>query len=183
MSTCAVWTSEGCGRLVRALAVASVAAAVCLAPAWLGAEDKDLAAAAAGAQVIKYTSQLDAEHGAHKIIEEHAAGSGWLSRDGSLPQEIIVRLPAVSRFNTLVLSAAGETTAEWARDVAVYAAEPFPTMGGWKLVAEVRLEARPGDQTFTVPESDGRFVRLLITSTQSPGAARVALDRVKLLRR
>jgi hypothetical protein len=166
-------------RWIRAIATA----AVLVAPAWAAGDDADLASARGGAQIIKYTSQVGTERGPGKLIEEHAAGAGWRSRDGALPQEIIVRLPAVTRFNTVGLSVAGDPAGEWARDVAIYAAEPFPTMGGWKLVAEVRLAGQPGEQLFTVPEFDGRFVRLLITSTQAANAAGVSLDRFKLFRR
>ena len=56
-------------------------------------------------------------------------------------------------------------------------------MGGWKLVAEVRLARQTTDQTFTVDEMDGRFIRLLIIAAQSPGAPRVSLAQFKLFMR
>ena len=65
----------------------------------------------------------------------------------------------------------------------MYAADPFPTMGGWKLVAQVELVPEPGDQSFSVPASDGRFIRLLITRAQSADAPRVSLGKFKLFMR
>src|SRR5262249_8702324 len=137
-----------------------------------------------GAQVIKYTSQLGDEWRADKLIDEHAGSDGWAAGDSSLPQEIILRLPAVSRFNTLVFRLGAESPERrGARDIAVYTAELFPTMGGWKLLAEVQLAPRPGDQVFAVPPTDGRFIRLVITSGQGPEGQRLSLDGFKLFNR
>lgn len=150
----------------------------------LTAQEINLVAARNGVQVIKYTSQLGGEWSADKLIDEHTDSGGWVANDGSLPQEIIFRLPAVARFNTVVLRLpADKQDRRWARDVAIYAAELFPTMGGWKLVTEVQLAPKPGDQAFSVTPSDGRFIRLLITSGQGPEGARVSLDAFKLYNR
>jgi hypothetical protein len=56
-------------------------------------------------------------------------------------------------------------------------------MGGWKLVTTVSLARQTTDQTFTVPPTDGRFVRLLITAAQAPDAPRVSLGQFKLFLR
>jgi hypothetical protein len=155
-----------------------------LGPISVGAEEKNLVAARNGGQVIKYTSELGGEWRAEKLIDEHATPGGWASANGPFPQEIIVRLPVSSRFNTLVFNLeSGASDGEWARDIAVYTADPFPTMGGWKLVAQVQLGRHPTDQVFTVAPQDGRFIRLLITSAQSPDAARVSLNQFKLFMR
>jgi hypothetical protein len=101
-----------------------------------------------------------------------------------MPQEIIFRLPASSRFNTLVFNTGSDAVdGQWAREVSVYTADPFPTMGGWKLAAQVELKREPVDQVFTVPAVDGRFIRLLISSAQSTGAPRVSLGRFKVFLR
>jgi hypothetical protein len=168
---------------VRARVITPVLVAVAMLMVWAPtttAQDKDLAAARHGAEVIKYTSQAGPQWPAARLIDEPAAAGGWASADASLPQEIVVRLPASARFNTLVFNLDGAPRAEWAKEVSVYAADPFPTMGGWRLVGSVRLEPTPGDQTFKVDQADGRFIRLLITSTQSPAASRVALGRFGL---
>jgi hypothetical protein len=170
-------------------ATAGVAVAVTLgALTWLGAaataEETNLLAARGGAEIIKRTSELGGDWRAARLIDEQTGPTGWASADGSLPQEIIFRLPALSRFNTLVFDPSSSAPAgEWAKDIAVYAADPFPTMGGWKLVAHVQLKREPGDQTFSVPPTDGRFIRLEITSAQAPGAPRVSLNKFKLFLR
>ena len=167
-----------------ATAVTLVATATWLAPASLPAEEKNLVAARNGAQVIKYTSQLGGEWRAEKLIDDQVTPAGWASADGSMPQEIIFRLPALWRFNTLVFNPQSEAPdSQWARDVSVYTADPFPTMGGWKLVAQVRLTRQPVDQVFTVAPVDGRFIRLLITGAQSPDAARVSLNEFRVFMR
>ena len=164
----------------RSLA-AALATLVMTCAAVLHAEEQNLAAAGQGAQVIKYTSEQGGPWRAENIIADQATPPGWASADGSLPQELIVRLPVSSRFNTLIVSlSGGSPQAEWARAVSVYAADPFPTMGGWRLVGSVELAPTPGDQVFAVAPSEGRFIRVLITSAQSPGAARVSLGRFKL---
>jgi len=151
---------------------------------WLSAQEVNLAGARNGSQVIKYTSERGGEWRAEKLIDERATSGGWASADGSLPQEIIVRLPAPSRFNTLVFNLdGGAPESEWARDIAIYTADPFPTMGGWKLVTIVSLARQAGDQTFTVTSMDGRFVRLLITSAHTPAAPRVSLRQFRLFLR
>ena len=148
------------------------------------ADERDLVAAASGGQVIKYTSELGGDWRAARLIDGAAAPGGWASADASMPQEIIFRLPASTRFNTLVFMGPGDPArGQWAREVAVYAADPFPTMGGWKLVAQVELVPEPGDQSFSVPASDGRFIRLLITRAQSADAPRVSLGKFKLFMR
>jgi hypothetical protein len=148
------------------------------------AEERNLAAARNGAQVIKYTSEQGGPWRAERLIDEHESPGGWASADGSLPQEIIVRLPASARFNTLVFDLdSGAPAGEWARDVSIYTADPFPTMGGWKLVAAVSLARQVGAQTFAVTSTDGRFVRLLITAAQASDAPRVSLGRFGLFLR
>ncbi|HEY7038318.1 MAG TPA: discoidin domain-containing protein [Methylomirabilota bacterium] len=158
--------------------------AACLAPISTPAEERNLAAARHGAQVIKHTSERGGAWRAEALIDEHQTPGGWASADGSLPQEIIVRLPAAARFNTLVFNLdSGAPEGEWARDVSIYTADPFPTMGGWKLVATVSLARQAADQTFSVTSTDGRFVRLLITSAQAPDAPRVSLGQFRLFLR
>jgi hypothetical protein len=153
-------------------------------PASLFAEDKNLVASRNGAQVIKYTSQRGDEWRADKLIDEQITPAGWASADSSMPQEIIFRLPAPSRFNTLVFNPTSDAPdSEWAKDISVYTADPFPTMGGWKLVARVQLTRRPTDQVFTVAAQDGRFIRLVIASAQSPDAPRVSLNEFKVFMR
>ncbi|HTS54049.1 MAG TPA: discoidin domain-containing protein [Burkholderiales bacterium] len=145
------------------------------------AEDNILSPAR-GARIIKRTSE-DPQAVAANLIGP-AASAGWRSADGSLPQEILFELPAATRFNTLVFTAAKDAPVdEWPRDVEVYTADPFPTMGGWRLVARATLSTEPGDQTLAVPPADGRFIRLLILSRQREGAARTALAQVKLFMR
>jgi hypothetical protein len=134
-----------------------------------------------GARVLKRTSEDPAAPAAN-LIDERSA-EGWRSGDGTFPQEIIVQLPAVTRFNTLVFTLAGAEPDEWPRDVEVYAAEPFPTMGGWRLAGRVTLERRAGDQTVTVTAVDGRFIRLLILSAQGGGVPRISLGRLKIFAR
>jgi hypothetical protein len=167
-----------------AVVVALATTVASLAPSLLPAEEKNLVGARNGAQVIKYTSELGGEWRAEKLIDEQITPAGWASADGSLPQEIIFRLPALSRFNTLVFNPQSEAPdSQWAQDVSVYTADPFPTMGGWKLVARVQLTRQPMDQVFTVDPVDGRFIRLVITSAQSPDAPRVSLNEFKLFLR
>src|SRR5262245_883564 len=171
---------SGATRALWAATAAAVAAAAALLATQTAAQE-NLAAARQGSQVIKYTSEQGGPWRAANIIDEGTTPGGWASADHSLPQEITVRLPAASRFNTLVFSLnSGAPEGQWAREIAVYAADPFPTMGGWKLVATVELAAKLDDQPFTVPQANGRFVRLLITSTQSPDAPRSSLARFKL---
>ena len=105
MSTCAVSRSDRHVRVVVAAGVAILAlASVWLAPVSMPAEERNLAAARNGGQVIKYTSERGGQWRAERLIDEQATPSGWASGDNSLPQEIIVRLPAPSRFNTLVFN-------------------------------------------------------------------------------
>jgi hypothetical protein len=183
MRTCARSASErrhpGAATAVIAAALTLLAASLGAAPAF--AQDRNLAAARHGAKVIKYTSQAGEQWRAEHLIEEGTAPGGWASADGSFPQEIVVRLPAPSRFNTLAFTLdSGAPEREWARDISVYAADPFPTMGGWKLVGTVRLARQPADQVFAVDAAEGRFIRLLITAAQSPDAPRVTLARFGL---
>ena len=184
MNTCAASRSDRRPRWARRVVAAGVAT-LAMTAAWLApAQDRNLVAAANGGQVIKYTSERGGQWRAQRLIDEPATPSGWASADASLPQEIIVRLAAPSRFNTLVFSLdRGTPEGEWARDVSIYTADPFPTMGGWKLVATVSLARHTMDQTFTVAPTDGRFVRLLITAAQAPDAPRVSLGRFGLFLR
>jgi hypothetical protein len=82
-----------------AVVVALVTTVASLAPSLLPAEEKNLVGARNGAQVIKYTSELGGEWRAEKLIDEQITPAGWASADGSLPQEIIFRLPP-SRAST-----------------------------------------------------------------------------------
>jgi hypothetical protein len=166
------------------IAVCVITMAVGSASISVSAEEKNLVAARNGGQVIKYTSQLNDMWRAENLIDEHTTPGGWSSADGSLPQEIIIRLPGSARFNTLVFNLdSGVPDNQWAREISIYTADPFPTMGGWKLVGQVQLARQPGDQTFTVDSTDGRFIRLVIASTQSSGAERVTLNAFRIFLR
>ncbi len=160
--------------------LAAALALLFLAPV-AGADDNILSPAR-GARVMKRTSE-DPRAPAANLIDDTATG-GWRSGDGIFPQEIIFQLPAATRFDTLVLSPApGAPVEQWPRAVEVHTADPFPTMGGWREVARVTLAPTPGDQTFTVPAIEGRFVRLVILSAQADGVPRVALGRLKIFMR
>jgi hypothetical protein len=160
--------------------LAAALALLLLAPV-AGADDNILSPAR-GARVMKRTSE-DPRAPAANLIDDTATG-GWRSGDGIFPQEIIFQLPAATRFDTLVLSPApGAPVEQWPRAVEVHTADPFPTMGGWREVARVTLAPTPGDQTFTVPAIEGRFVRLVILSAQADGVPRVALGRLKIFMR
>ncbi len=159
--------------------VAPLLALLMAAPAAL-AEDNILSPAR-GTRVLKRTSE-DPGAPAANLIEKGGAG-GWRSADGTFPQEIIFQLPAATRFNTIVLTPSEGALDQWPREVQVYAADPFPTMGGWRLAAQVALSPEPGDQTFTVPSIEGRFIRLLILSAQREGVPRVALRRIRIFMR
>src|SRR5262245_35541033 len=87
------------------------------------AEGVNLVAARNGAQVIKFTSQLDGGGRADQLIDEHEDSRGWAAGDNSLPQEIIFRLPAVLRFNTVVFRQGAESLdQQGAKDIGVYTA-------------------------------------------------------------
>ncbi|HEX7213811.1 MAG TPA: hypothetical protein VF578_06350 [Methylomirabilota bacterium] len=184
MSICAASKRDRRWPARLAATLGALTLAACLVPRPMPAGERNLAAARNGAQVIKYTSERGGPWRAERLIDEHESPGGWASADGSLPQEIIVRLPASARFNTLVFDLdSGAPAGEWARDVSIYTADPFPTMGGWKLVAAVSLAREVGAQTFAVTSTDGRFVRLLITAAQASDAPRVSLGRFGLFLR
>lgn len=129
-----------------------------------------------GARMMKRTSE-DPGAPAASLIDERA-GTGWRSTDGTFPQEIIFQLPAPARFNTVVFTGAPDVgREERPREVEVYAADPFPTMGGWRLAAQATLSGEAGEQVVTVPPIEGRFIRLLIRSAQGEGVSRVGLGR------
>jgi hypothetical protein len=141
--------------------------------------DDNILSSAHGARIIKRTSE-DAEAIAANLISSFTS-VGWRSLDGSLPQEILFELPAVTRFNTLVFTPAKDAPVEeWTRDIEVYTADPFPTMGGWRLVTRATLTTDPADQTIATSPTDGRFLRLLILSRQDRRADRTALAKFKL---
>lgn len=153
---------------------------VLLAPPALAGDN--VLSPAGGARLIKRTSE-DPRAPAANLIAPGAA-TGWRSGDGTLPQEIIFQLPAATRFNTLVFTTAGDAPAdEWPREIEVYTADPFPTMGGWRLVGRASLTKDPGEQTVTAPAAEGRFIRLLILSTQRQGVPRIALGRFEVFMR
>ena len=66
---------------VSGAVVTLVTAVTCLASTSLPAQEKNLVAAANGAQVIKYTSQLGGEWRAEKLIDEQITAAGWASVD------------------------------------------------------------------------------------------------------
>jgi hypothetical protein len=141
--------------------------------------DDNILSPAHGVRIIKRTSE-DAEATAANLISS-STSVGWRSIDDSLPQEILFELPALTRFNTLVFTPARDAPVEeWARDVEVYTADPFPTMGGWSLVARATLSTDPSDQTIATSPIDGRFLRLLILSRQDRRAERTSLAQFKL---
>src|SRR5262245_38183750 len=93
--------------------------------------EENILSALPGARIIKRTSE-DPLAAASNLIDSRTS-VGWRSADGSLPQEILFELPNATRFNTLVFTPAREAPVdEWPRQLEVYTADPFPTMGGWR---------------------------------------------------
>ncbi len=159
------------GALLALLVAASAAIA-----------DDNILSPARGARVMKRTSE-DPGAPAANLIDDRA-GVGWRSGDGAFPQEIVFQLPAPTRFNTLVFTPVPDTPPDqWPREVEVYAADPFPTMGGWRLAAHATLSRDAGEQTVRAAPIEGRFIRLLVLSAQKEGVPRVALGRFKILMR
>lgn len=157
-------------RALLAAALGLVLGAVAARPA------DDLLSPSRGARMIKRTSEAPAAPAAD-LIDDRAA-AGWKSADGTFPQEIIFELPSRVRFNTLLFTPSPDAPVEqWPREVEVYAADPFPTMGGWKLAGRETLPGGPGDKTYPIPPAEGRYIRLLILSAQGAPVPRVALGR------
>jgi hypothetical protein len=180
--------SHGVFQFGEALVILTLATMIGLDSALVLAEERNLVAARNGSVVIKWTSEWgqseSGEWRARHLIDEQITPTGWAAADGSMPQEIIFRLPILFRFNTLVFNPKSvEPDSHWAKDIAIYTADPFPTMGGWKLVAQVQLTREPVDQLFTVPAVDGRFIRIVITSAQIANAPRVSLNEFKVYMR
>lgn len=159
------------GRPALAAAVLALLVGAGAAPA-----ADTLLSAARGARMIKRTSEAPGAPAAD-LIDERAT-AGWKSADGTFPQEIIFELPSRVRFNTLLFTPSPDAPVEqWPREVEVYGADPFPTMGGWKLAGRETLPGGPGDKTYPIPPAEGRYIRLLILSAQGAPVPRVALGR------
>ncbi|HEU5300462.1 MAG TPA: VWA domain-containing protein, partial [bacterium] len=152
-------------------------------PSILGDAPRNIALAAAGGVVARYSS-LRGHHAAADLIDGSSSARAWVSSDGYLPQEIVLafRGDLEALVDRVVLTPGGEESYDTRPDswpkVITLAVSSVSPLGPFEEIGEftVPQEARP--HTFPVGRG-ARFVRLRILKNH--GGQRTSLAELEVI--
>lgn len=143
-------------------------------------EPENLLAARAGADLVHRTTE-STNAPAAALLDDSGARTPWVSQEGVLPQTITFRLRANLPFNLVALNPAGAALkSNWAKTVAVATADPYPHMGGWRELGVFELTQSAERQTFAIPRTRGRFIRIMITAAHGAAPSEVSIAEIGL---
>ena len=106
----------------------------------------------------------------------------WISAENSSVQTVTFRLRGNLPFNPASITHPGSPQPEnWAKSTPLATADPYPHMGGWRMVASLKLEAKNALQTFSFPRVRGQYIRLSVHRAQGGDSAnQVSVAEIEL---
>ena len=143
------------------------------------AYSKDIIAIESGGKAVHWTSE-NPPHATINVI--NGVNKGYWSSSGNIfPQVLTFALPKNKRFEAVSFTAKNKGNQDsWAHHIRISSADPFPHMGGWEVIAEIRLPPN-GEEKFIVLEGKrGRYFRLEIFSSQDKSSSKVTFGKFKV---
>ncbi len=137
----------------------------------------NVAAAAAGAKIEKYTSQYDESWAAKHLLEEDS-GRQWAGKSAG-SQEVVIALPAVAQVSDIAINNySREDPTTWAKDVEVEVSATF-AYKDYRPVGKLSMP-RIGDlHTISLASPvPARYVKVLFRSNHGGGYMEAARIRV-----
>ena len=136
---------------------------------------EDIISVDSGGKVIHWTLEK-IPNIAHNIIDTNK-DSYWSSGKAVFPQVVTFSMPTNKRFEGFSVTAknAGNPL-NWAKNIRISSADPFPHMGGWVELVEIELPADGLQQVIKIEPARGRYFRLEIFSTHGSSPTEVSIS-------
>ena len=143
------------------------------------AYSKDIIATQSGGKAVHWTSE-NLPHAAINVI--NGVNKGYWSSSGNIfPQVLTFALPKNKRFEALSFIAKNlNDRGSWAHHIRISSADPFPHMGGWEVIAEIKLPESGEEKIISFDGKRGRYFRLEIFSAQDNTASNVTFGKLKV---
>jgi hypothetical protein len=143
------------------------------------AYSKDIIAIQSGGKAVHWTSE-SSPHLTINVINGVKEGY-WSSSGNVFPQVLTFSLPKNKRFEALSFTAKNiNDQGSWAHHIRISSADPFPHMGGWEVIAEIKLPENGEEKIISFEGKRGRYFRLEIFSAQDKSASNVTFSKLKI---
>ena len=122
------------------------------------AYSKDIIATQSGGKAVHWTSE-NPPHVTINVI--NGINKGYWSSSGNIfPQVLTFALPKNKRFEALSFTAKNlNDRGSWAHHIRISSADPFPHMGGWEVIAEIKLPENGEEKIISFEGKRGRYFR------------------------
>ena len=141
---------------------------------------EDLISIKSGGKAIHWTSESFPNLAINVIdgIED----TYWLSAGNTLPHVLTFSMPSNKRFEALSFKAENSNDqGTWAHHIRISSANPYPHMGGWEVIADIKLPITGQEKIITIDRKRGRYLRLEIFSTQDEAASEASFGEFKVI--
>ena len=143
------------------------------------AYSKDIIATQSGGKAVHWTSE-NSPHLTINVINGVKEGH-WASLDNIFPHVLTFALPKNKRFEAVSFTAKNKGNQDsWAHHIRISSADPFPHMGGWEVIAEIKLPQNGEEKFITLEGKRGRYFRLEIFSSQDKSSSKVTFGKFKV---
>tara|TARA_B110000444_G_scaffold197421_1_gene188304 strand:- start:109 stop:615 length:507 start_codon:yes stop_codon:yes gene_type:complete len=141
---------------------------------------KDIISIQSGGKAVHWTSE-NPPHLTINVINGLKEGF-WSSSGNIFPHVLTFALPKNKRFEALSFIAKNiSEQGSWAHHIRISSADPFPHMGGWEEIAEIKLPSNGEEKIISLEGKRGRYFRLEIFSAQDITSNNVTFGKFKVL--
>ena len=141
---------------------------------------EDLIAIKSGGKAIHWTTEKS-PHLALNIIDGKA-DTFWVSSGNTFPHVLAFSMPSNKRFEALSFKAENSNgQGTWAHHIRISSADPFPHMGGWEVIEDIKLPKTGQEKIIAIDGKRGRYFRLEIFSTQDEAASEASFGEFKVI--
>ena len=140
---------------------------------------EDLISIKSGGKAIHWTTE-SFPNLARNIIDG-IEDTYWLSVGNTLPHVLTFSMPSNKRFEALSFKAENSNDqGTWAHHIRISSADPFPHMGGWEVIEDIKLPKTGKEKIIAIDGKRGRYFRLEIFSTQDKSAREETFAKFKV---
>ncbi len=150
-----------------------------IASARPGGRGINVLAAKQGTRVVAFTSEYSSSWKADNLIDGRVGTQHQYASRHAEPQEIVFELPRTATVSAVVVNPyTTESSKTWVRDCELWLSSEGSGRGFAKVM-DFEVQERKGDQRFTFPPADARWVKLVMKSNR--GGGYIEAGEVKLV--
>ena len=141
---------------------------------------EDIVSFKSGGKAIHWTSEKS-PHLALNLIDG-ISETFWVSSGNAFPHVLTFSMPSNKRFEALSFKVENSNDkGTWAHHIRISSADPFPHMGGWEVIADIKLPIAGHEKIIVIDGKRGRYFRLEIFSTQDEAAGEASFGEFKVI--